>query len=178
MIPILIKPDPFTRVNERFLDGTIPHEIPKHDVTHPLLKKYSVVNVNTNLTKIYSKIALDLVSESVFHYPPAYVSEKTLRPILNQRMFIIMGPSKVLQLLKTKGFETWGDIVDESYDQIEDPCNRFNAVIKSFREFVDLDIRFVKDYLKRNQNKLRHNFETLHSLRQKEIQEFLESIGK
>lgn len=117
----------------------------------------------------YRKIALDLVSETVFDYPYPYISEKTLRPIANQRMFVIMGAAGTLSALKDRGFKTWHDTIDESYDGITDPCKRFKAIISVVREFCSRDINDIKQYLRDNQDRLDHNLTTLRNLRAQEL---------
>lgn len=179
-VPVMVHPDPWTRINDSYLDGTVPHEVPDQDQSHPLLQNYAY-NFHEPATRsrmwpVYQKIALDIVAETVFHYPCPYVSEKTTRPILLQRMFVIAGPAGMLSLLRQQGFETWGDILDESYDQIADPCVRLRSVIKTVEDFMALDLNFVKHYLEKNVSKLRHNFENLRVLKDKENQNLLSIV--
>lgn len=167
--PTLIKIEPWSRINDRFLDGTIATEIPKNRISHPLLANDGGSNTVRFLSDFYCHIALDLVSETVFDYPYPYITEKTLRPIANQRMFMIMGAAGTLSVLKHNGFLTWDDILDESYDGIKDPCERFRSIVQSFRKFCDLDIDHIRSYLHDNQHKFRHNLETLRSQRNKDF---------
>lgn len=176
--PVMILPTPWTSINDLYLDGSVPHELPIRDHIHPLMKDYATASNDISSQPYYKKIALDLVAETVFHYPYPYISEKTIRPIMNQRMFIIAGPPGMLNLLKEKGFETWSDLLDESYDQIIDPCDRLNALLRSIHNFINLDIKSIKEYLRKNADKLKHNLEHLHSLRQQEIKDLIRTMGK
>jgi hypothetical protein len=172
MRPVLITTDPFTRINDQFLDGTIDCEYPQHEIRHQLLHDNFPTLVRERWTKgndHYKHIALDIAVETVFDYPYPYITEKTLRPIFMQRMYIVVGAAGTLEILRQQGFYTWGDFIDESYDQIKDPCDRFRAVMKSIRDFCVLDLEDIKKYLCDNQYKLQHNVENLQNLRNREL---------
>jgi hypothetical protein len=165
----LITVTPWSRINDRFLDGTIPYVHPDHDITHPLMRHDGGANSTRFHGNFYRNIALDLVSETVFNYPYPCITEKTLRPIANQRMFVIMGAAGTLSVLRDWGFKTWSDIIDESYDNITDPCDRFKAIMHVIRNFCQLDLDVVKQYLQDNQDRLQHNLITLRHLRDHEL---------
>lgn len=165
----LITVTPWSRVNDQFLDGSIPYAYPGHDITHPLMHNDGGANSTRFNGDFYRNIALDLVSETVFNYPYPYISEKTLRPIANQRMFVIMSAPGTLAALKNRGFKTWHDIIDEGYDDIPDACERFKAIMQVVREFCSRDINEVKQYLRDNRDRLEHNLATLKNLRAQEL---------
>ena len=168
----IIKVDPFTRVNHTFIrtDRINAHAV-EQDVTHPLITTGPSAGANaTHFTAdFYRKIGLDIVTETVYNYPYPRICEKTLRPINCKRMFIVLGPAGVLKLLHSKGFETFGDIIDESYDAIEDAEERFLAVVQAVEQFCQLDLETVKDYYRNNSQKFSHNWHTMKQLLQNEI---------
>jgi hypothetical protein len=164
-----------TRVNDQFSSGLI-------DCTPPHQKITSrIVSGGANDTRFqadfYKHIALDIVVETVFNYPYPYVSEKTLRPISCKRMFVIVGAPNTLGLLKRKGFETWHDLLDESYDSIIDNESRFLTVMNAIRDFCNLPFDKVQQYLRSNQDRLEHNYNTLIDLKAKELASLSEQIG-
>ena len=57
------------------------------------------------------------------------LTEKSLRPIACGQPFILAATHGSLQYLKNYGFKTFNDVFDESYDQIEDPVKRLQAII-------------------------------------------------
>jgi len=71
-----------------------------------------------------------LVVESGIDNNPMIHSEKILKPIAFQHPFIVWGPCRYLEWLKTWGFETFDNIIDESYDLEPDPKLRLEMVIK------------------------------------------------
>lgn len=171
----IIKIDPFTRVNDAWINTQQINASPVlQDVRHPLITSGPTGgNIATHYyADFYSKIALDIVTETAFHYPYPRICEKTLRPINCKRMFIIVGPPGVLKLLHSKGFVTFGDIIDESYDNIHNAEERFLSIVCAIEQFCNMDLAQIKLYYNANRWKFDHNWHTLKNLLQSEIQEF------
>lgn len=125
----------------------------------------------------YEHFACDIVSETVLNYPYPYISEKTLRPIASKRMFILLGAPGSLQLLHNTGFITFNDIIDESYDLIDDPETRFLSVIKEVEKFCSLPLATIKLYMKSITARLDHNFQILENLQQSELKKFQQVLN-
>jgi hypothetical protein len=174
---IIIKTDPWTRVNDSFIkDELIDLTPPEHDIKHPIIWPFDLTidysgNANYNIrADWYKKIALDVVTETVFCYPYPYITEKTLRAIANKRMFIILGAPGILSILHSKGFKTFNDFIDESYDTELDPKKRFFMVVNEVQKICNLPIDDIKAYLQKNVNRLDHNFLTLKNLENQELE--------
>jgi len=174
----LLSITPWTRVNDDFLDGSIDYQEPDLDVSHPLLQQDCGPDVWKTQNYFYQHVALDIVSESVFHYPYPLITEKTLRPIANQRMFIIIGAAGTLGALQRKGFMTWGDIIDETYDTLTEPRARFKSVMTAIQDFCRRDLTEVKQYLEQNQYRLTHNLRNLRDLRQRELDQLIKKLDQ
>jgi len=78
----------------------------------------------------FDRTMYSLVVESGIDNNPMIHSEKILKPIAFQHPFIVWGPCRYLEWLKTWGFETFDNIIDESYDLEPDPKLRLEMVIK------------------------------------------------
>lgn len=167
---MILNPEKSTRVNDRFVsDESIICVAPPANVSHPIVDSPPNSKDSRFQAHFYKKIALDIVTETVFKYPYPYISEKTLRPIACKRMFIVVGPAHLLKLLHIKGFQTFGDFLDESYDDIICPTTRFHAVTKSIKNFIDRPLDEIKEFYLINQKRFDHNFQTLRNLRSKEL---------
>jgi hypothetical protein len=175
---ITLVPSPLTRIHDQFIDNSDIDATPVTDsVVHPIIEG-DPNNIKFQFqAKFYKKIGLDIVTETVFDYPYPYISEKTLRPIGSKRMFIIAGASGILSTLRSKGFETFDDIIDESYDSIVDPCKRFCAVVDAVESFTSLDLQTIRQYYIDNQQKFEHNFQTLKNLRSTELTLICSRLG-
>jgi len=90
-----------------------------------------------------------VVSETVFNHPHPNFSEKTVSALLSNRPFIIIGAYGSLRTLKEKGFKTFDNFIDESYDNIKDPNQRmkqlFNTVKKINEKKLDQLVAHEKD---------------------------------
>ena len=121
---------------------------------------------NTNLIRnlsqdIYQNTYCSIVGETTFqHYrtqvPPLMLTEKTYSACANLHMFIIAGPVGSIRLLKDQGFETFGDIWDESYDTITNTAQRLKAVCDTISYVNTLNMPGIyekcKERLLHNQN--------------------------
>ena len=72
----------------------------------------------------YESTDIEVVLETLFDDDRLHLTEKSLRPIAVGQPFILAGTHGSLEYLKSYGFQTFSDVWDESYDQIEDPAER------------------------------------------------------
>ena len=105
----------------------------------------------------YKEIFVDLVTETVYNYPYAFISEKTIRPIVLGRPFIIVGAPGTLKWLQELGFKTFSDYWDESYDNITDPNKRFHKICKTIETINNLGLDTCQKFLRLMQDILIHN---------------------
>ncbi len=135
------KYDSFFQKSPYFLDV----ELGKHEFVD-LKNQYQVLPANSldlplnHIEKTY----FSLVTESFFFEPHWCddkslfdISEKTYKAILTQP-FIIMGRPYLLKYLRDKGFDTFDDVFDNSYDEIENDWDRFQTIMKEVKRICDL----------------------------------------
>ena len=168
---MILVPSPWTRVNDKFIYNDSIYATPVlTDVLHKLVATPPNNVQGRYNCDFYKNIALDIVTETVFDYPYPCITEKTIRPLANKRMFIIVGAANILQLLRSKGFETFSDVINETYDTINDPVDRFNSVVNSINTFLDRPINDIKDYYIKNQDRFEHNFQLVSRLEEIELE--------
>ena len=68
-----------------------------------------------------------VVTETVYDDCRVHITEKTFKPIVLQQPFLMIGNRGALKYLRGYGFQTFGDIWDESYDDL-DHGHRIGAV--------------------------------------------------
>lgn len=68
------------------------------------------------LTKLYQDILVDLVVESHVAGTTFFPTEKTIRPMLLKKPFIVFGSKDYLAYLRQMGFRTFADFWNEDYD--------------------------------------------------------------
>ena len=81
---------------------------------------------------------IEIVLETLFDDDRLHLTEKTLRSIACQQPFILMATHGSLEYLRRYGFETFGSLLDESYDTIIDPVERMAAVIAEMKRITQL----------------------------------------
>jgi hypothetical protein len=161
----MLVPNPWSRVNDQFVRSNQIDATPAQQaVSHPRVPPGVPRSAQVYQLDVYQHVALDIVAETVFNYPYPYISEKTYRPIVNQRMFVIVGAAGTLATLQRHGFETWGDIINEGYDAVQDPEQRFLAVVDAITEFCQLPLKDIQHYMRHNQARFEHNYQLLLNL--------------
>lgn len=105
--------------------------------------------------EIYNQTAYTVIPETSHDSGHVFLSEKVVKPILARRLFVLIGCKYSLQKLRDIGFLTFSNIIDESYDTIEDPISRTRAAIHQLRYLCTLPQQQVFDQC---QHILEHNF--------------------
>jgi hypothetical protein len=82
----------------------------------------------------YTNTDIEVVLETLFDDQRVHLTEKILRPIAMGHPFILCSTPGSLQYLQSYGFQTFGSIIDESYDQIVDPVRRLEKIISVMQE--------------------------------------------
>lgn len=116
---------PFTRINEEWSNHS------RWQSSTDVLQDARVVpydQAERFHSPWYEHTLFDLVAETVFNYPHAYISEKTVRPIVGGRPFVAVAAPNTLAWLQEMGFETFSRWWDESYDQEPDPDARLSLI--------------------------------------------------
>jgi hypothetical protein len=113
---------------------------------------------------------LHIVTETeCFETDKYWFTEKIFKPIWCMQPFVIVGFQDSLKYLKSLGYKTFDNWIDESYDDIVNPFDRCMAALHSARQFYNRpDIEILKDYndmlktLKYNRNKIKFNCNKIH----------------
>jgi len=95
--------------------------------------QYSVDhNTNQSLLAHYDRFHIEIVAESYVLGDTYFPTEKTVRPLAAGRPMIVMGPRHFLRRLRDQGFQTWQDLWDENYDDLEGAArlDQIKAVIE------------------------------------------------
>ena len=93
----------------------------------------------------YDRTAFSVVAESwmrsdAYFLCPEYpnyrteVSEKIYKPLAYSHPLIVYGSEGTLRYLKRNGFETFGNLWDETYDDVASDHERFGAVSRTVRQ--------------------------------------------
>ena len=86
----------------------------------------------------YAHTAIEIVLETLFDDTRWHLTEKSLRPIACGRPFMLAGTPGSLEYLRSYGFKTFGNLIDESYDCITDPVSRLQCIVKEMKRISNL----------------------------------------
>ena len=87
-------------------------------------------------TEDYRSTEIEIVLETLFDDDRLHLTEKSLRPIACRQPFILAATHGSLQYLRDYGFRTFDSIWNETYDTIEDPYQRMQAILRTMREII------------------------------------------
>lgn len=74
-----------------------------------------------------------VVTETVFYDKKLHLTEKVFKPIISMRPFLLVAAPGNLKYLKSYGFKTFDDWIDESYDDIQDDDQRLNMILQQLQ---------------------------------------------
>lgn len=121
----------FTNKHEIQIDKTN-DEIHRDDRSH---SKYMYANTSVSLiTETYAD-----------NTPGTFITEKSWKPIANMHLPIWVAQKNIVHSFKDMGFDVFEDIIDQSYDSIDNSTERWCNAIQSLKNLLSL----IKD-LERN----------------------------
>jgi hypothetical protein len=138
-------------------------------VKHQLFdNKWGDVYIKENL---YQDTYFSVVTETVFDYPYSFRTEKIWKPIAIGHPWIAVANYKFYSDLKNLGFKTFGHVIDEGFDQIENNQDRLNRIVQVIR---DLCQQNLAAFLEECYNVCKYNQQHLAQMRVQVRQEFPE----
>ena len=117
--------------------------INKHDLTnHCQTQSFDQKPVDSDSSAVYNhndfnNTAISVVLETIFD-ERIHLTEKTLRPIACGHPFILAAGPGSLSMLRSYGFHTFGDYINEHYDNIADSKERLNAIVQEMQRIQKL----------------------------------------
>lgn len=158
----LINVDPPTRINDRWL---LNNQHLKDLVSGPDSTSYkNFYDAFTQSPVCYhfqliQQSFLQVVTETVYHYPNTFISEKTIKPIIAKRPFVLIAPPGSLKNLKSIGFKTFDQYWNESYDSIVDPEQRLLAVVDIIESICQKSMADIQNLCIQMSDVLNFNFQ-------------------
>ena len=94
----------------------------------------------------YIDTYFSVVTETVFDYPYSFRTEKIWKPIAMAHPFVAVANRGYYRDLHRLGFRTFGHLIDESFDLIEDNQLRINRIIEVIQDLCRQDLdHFIKE---------------------------------
>ena len=141
------------RFNDTWLHYTHKLDYLNHIKPRPTLNDH----ITSTGFDFYRDHFVDIVAETVFDYPQPFISEKTIRPMATLTPMVVFGAAGHLKSLQQHGFKTFHDFWDESYDNIDDPGERFQKCADLLVCINDWDINTCQEMYEKMLPILTHN---------------------
>lgn len=98
-----------------------------------------------------------LVTDTNYDSDDVFLSEKIFNVMHHHQIFWYLGPPGALQYLQSQGYQTFGDIIDESYDQIQNHADRLVAATDSIIQFLRQPLDVLAQAYQKVLPKITHN---------------------
>jgi predicted ribosome quality control (RQC) complex YloA/Tae2 family protein len=111
-------------------------------------------------TTVFEPSCISLITEPVFIERESILTEKTIMSIYSGTLPIWIGSWRCADALRSFGFDVFDDIVDHSYQDLEDPFDRcYHAIERNLNLLQDFDR--VKELVQNNKSRFEHNLKLL-----------------
>ena len=141
----------YKKINQNQLLITDAYEIYTNNITFD-----NVSNFNNKLRNRYQHSFIEVVSESSFESPSFMITEKFLNSVYGCNFPILLSGVGAVEHLRQVGFDMFDDVVDHSYDNIDNPIDRVVAAIESNRRLL-VDSDYVKEKWHLCKNRFKQN---------------------
>jgi transcriptional regulator NrdR family protein len=113
------------------------------------------------LTGVYSKCAVNIVTETQYDCYPGIVTEKTMMAFAAQQVPVVIGHAGIVQHCKNLGFDMFEDLVDTSYDTLPNSI-RLEQALALNQDLIQgkIDLSPYQQRLRRNREYLLDGFLT------------------
>jgi hypothetical protein len=119
------------------IDRAVPNldqSLPDRDVKHFLFNHTwgdAIINAQA-----YTDTCFSVVTETIYDYPFTFRTEKIWKPMIMAHPFVAVANVGYYRALHAAGFRTFGDLIDESFDEIWEPHERLEAIIAVIQDII------------------------------------------
>jgi hypothetical protein len=156
--------------NYEYISYTDPMDSAANDVS--FVKNYLFKNTWGEIylrAEPYIDTYFSLVTETVFDYPYSFRTEKIWKPVAMGHPFIAVANQGYYRDLHRLGFKTFGHVIDESFDSIENNQKRIERIAQVVEDLCQQDLA---SFLEQCYNTCKYNQNHLAEMRLKVRQEF------
>ena len=114
-------------------------------------------NFRDSLQGKYLNSYVEFVSETSFNEKSFNITEKTLHFIYGCNYPIMISSPGVVKFLREMGIDMFDDIIDHSYDDIEDPCDRIVQAINKNIDILTVDLNTLRKQWESDKYRMEQN---------------------
>ena len=118
----------------------------------------NVTNFKGSLINYYQQTFVEIISETSCTESAFNLTEKTLHSVYGQCFPILISSPGTVKFLRDMGLDVFDDIIDHSYDSVENPVDRiYQAITSNLRLLTDID--YTKSVWKENKHRFIKNID-------------------
>jgi hypothetical protein len=137
-------------------------------------------NYAANMTDLYSDSYFNIVLETMIDIDDSggqFLTEKTFKPIFNNQFFVAVSSHNHLAHLRELGYQTFGRIINESYDTIKDNQERFEAVLALTKDLCAKPLVELHEIYQQLQPEISHNRQVFVASKRHRLQAVIDRIN-
>jgi hypothetical protein len=124
------------------------------------------VALTNDTDQYYLDTYFSIVSETNFyqtHGSGLFLSEKVFKPVSKSHPFLVLGRPHTIKKFKEIGYQSFSDVIDESYDDEFDDRKRMSMVLAETRRLCNLSNEELKTFLASSKKTTAHNYKLLNN---------------
>ena len=137
------------------MDTPITINVPEWDLADDLTLPNTSFDANRHF---FENTFCHIATETLYYGTCLHLTEKSFRPIINRRPFILAGPPNSLEYLRNYGFKTFSGFWDESYDQETDGNKRLDKIRDLIQHINSMSFTEMEATLAKMDDILEYNF--------------------
>jgi len=118
----------------------------------------NVSNFKNKLSSYYENSFVELISETSYTEKCYLLTEKTLNSIYGMNFPILITSQGAVSLLRKMGMDMFDDVIDHSYDDIENPIDRLYFAIEKNKKVL-IDQEYIKQKWRECEPRFKKNVE-------------------
>jgi hypothetical protein len=123
----------------------------------------------------YIDTYFSVVTETIFDYPYTFRTEKIWKPMIMGHPFVVAANRGYYKDLHSAGFQTFGHLIDESFDLIDDPRDRANRIVDVV---ADICYNGAASFLESARSVCKYNYQQLREHNARERAELPERLAQ
>ena len=125
--------------------------------------------------RAYVDTCFSVVTETIFDYPHTFRTEKIWKPMIMCHPFVAAANRGYYRDLHSAGFKTFGHLIDESFDTIDDPRDRANRIVDTV---ADICYNGAASFLESARSVCKYNYQQLREHNARERAELPERLAQ
>lgn len=141
--------NPISFLKYGFLKHRIDTPSTKINATYPFSWQFS----------LSSKVCFELINETSVAQNKRFITEKIFKSILSKNVFLLVGNPHSLKWLKSLGFKTFSDIINEEYDNEEIFFKRLLLLFEEVKRLCTYEVDVLFSLIKKLDDVVEHNYQ-------------------